>query len=258
MKYPLDQLTADKFFGHLIANDRAQRKTIEVLTQLLTHAMSEMGAEDTDWYPDAELFFKHQKSIKMDHDNRLFNEKNGHAEPQSSMIISPETVQADYSDVKLGPSIQFDPEMNARTNEAEKSFGTEMSEEELAKIFNAKPAKKKAGEIDMSEKEPFKGMTLDEIETWEAKQENNNDIYKVKARVKNHAVSTGAALTAVGEMMVNSFVHVAKDLYDFAETIPDKSLRIALTERIRKHETMPANLIAAASAGVTVKPGPKR
>lgn len=106
----------------------------------------------------------------------------------------------------------------------------------------------------MSEKEPFKNMTLEQIEEWERKQENANDIWKVKSRVQNLASGiSGGNLTAVGTMMVNSFVHVVKDLYDFAETIPDKSLRIALIERVRKHESMPGTLIAAASAGVKSK-----
>ena len=145
-----------------------------------------------------------------------------------------------------------DPQLNANINEREKAFGDEMSEEEIAKMFNQKPSKKKNVEVDLSSKTPFKDMTLDEIESWEAKQNNSNDLYKIKARVQNLAVAAGGNLTPQGTMLCNTFVHVLKSLYDFAETILDKNLKIALIQKIRSNEGMPASLISAASANVKI------
>lgn len=253
MKYPIDAITTETFMGHLVAHDRAQRQLIQALTILLTEAMNEMGMEDTEWYPEAEALLKLQKRLKMDHENRIFNEKNGVAEKQNP--ITPEVVKENYAELipnlgMMGLGQIDDPQLNANITEREKVFGAEMTEEEIAGMFREKGKKKPKDGVDMSAKDPFKNMTLEEITEWERKQENSNDIYKVKARVANLARGAGASLTPVGEMMVNSFVHVVKDLYDFAETIPDKSLRIAIIERIRKHEGMPGNLIAATSANV--------
>lgn len=257
MKYPIDSKTTETFLGHLVAHERAQRQLTQALTILLSEAMNEVGAEDTEWYAEAEGIMKIQKRLKMEHDNRLFNEKNGHAEKPSSVVISPETAMAITESVippigLMGLGQIDDPQLNANITEREKSLGHEMSEEEIAMMFREK-TKKKKDQVDLNEKDPFKGMTLGEIKEWERKQENSNDIYKVKARVANLARGANASLTNTGEMMVNLFVHVVKDLYDFAETIPDPSLRIAAIERIRKHEGMPGQLIAATGAGVKEK-----
>ena len=255
MKYPIDAVTTETFLGHLVAHDRAQRNMIQALTLLLQEAMNEMGAEDTEWYDEAKKLMQVQKKIKAEHETRLFNAKNGY--PDKSLVnvnvsqeLGPIIPIGDNINV---PGASIGPEQSAKLSEMEKGFGEELSEDELAKHFSERPKKAKKDGVDMSAKEPFKGMSLDEIEAWEAKQQNSNDIYKIKGRVQNLAVGiSGGNLTAVGEMMVNSFVHVVKDLYDFADTIHDKSLKIALTERIRKHESMPGTLISAASAGVKV------
>lgn len=259
MKYPIDPLTTETFFGHLIANDRAQRQTIQALTALLMAAMSEMGADDTDWFHESTKLFKIQAKIKADHDTRIFNARNGHNESTTIRLEGVNEIGRvePKSEVTYVPGIVIDPEMNAQLNEQEKAFGEEMTEAEIAAMFREKPKQNNyRGGVDMNQKEPFKGMTLEEIENWEKDQENSNDIYKIKARVANLAVGiSGGHLTPVGVMMVNSFVHVVKDLYAFADTIPDRSLKIALHERIRKHESMPGTLIAAASSGVTMKKG---
>lgn len=256
MKYPIDPLTTETFFGHLIANDRAQRKTIQALSQLLTLAMSEMGMEDTDWYDEAKKFFQLQRKLQIEHETRIFNAKNGH--PDTAIVKVDTGIEVgpveEVKEVTHVPGITIDPQMNAELNEKEKAFGEEMSEEDIARLFNERPKKKSVSGVDMSQKDPFKNMSLEEIREWEQKQDNSNDIYKIKARVGNLAVSiSGGSLTPVGTMMVNSFVHVVKDLYTFADTIPDKTLKIALVERIRSHESMPGSLIAAASAGVKMK-----
>ncbi|NJO48256.1 MAG: hypothetical protein HC840_00910 [Leptolyngbyaceae cyanobacterium RM2_2_4] len=258
MKYPIDAVTTETFMGHLVAHDRAQRQLIQALTILLGEAMNEMGAEDTDWYDEASKIMNLQKRLKVEHENRIFNEKNGIAEKPSAAIITPETVKANYSEMvpslgAMGLGQIDDPQLNANINEREKSFGEELSEEEIAKMFREKNKKKLKDGVDMSQKDPFKNMSLEEIEEWERKQENSNDIYKVKARVRNFAVGiSGANLTPVGEMMTNTFVHLLKDLYDFAETIPDKNIKVSLIERVRKHESAPGNLISAVAANVKV------
>lgn len=240
MKYPIDTTTVEKFFGHLVAHTRAQSQINDAAFILLRAAMEEMGMEDTDWYPEAKQLMKFREKLKIDHENRLFNEKNGLADKINQPLPS----------FGVDGTIT-DPELNKKLDDVESGFGGEMSEEDLAAHFKEKPKKKSKDGIDLSEKTPFKNMSIDEIEAWERKQENSNDIYKIKARVQNLAVGiSGGNLTPVGTMMVNSFVHVVKDLYEFAETVQDKSLRIELIERIKRHETMPGTLIAAASSGV--------
>ena len=249
MRYPIDQCTADTLFGHLIASDRAQRQTILALIFLLKEAMEEVGgnvhdSSESGWYAEAQKLLKLQEDIERDHENRLFNEKNGIAEKPPKMKVSPEVVKADYSDISINPMKSTD----------DIDVGKDLSEEEIASHFreNYKRNTVKDG-VDLSKTNPFQNMSLEQIKEWEEKQNNSNDIYKIKARVANLARSGGASLTPVGEMMVNTFVHVVKDLYDFAEVIPDKNIRINLIERIRKHEGMPGNLISATSVNLRNK-----
>lgn len=263
MKYPIDPQTTETFFGHLIAHDRAQRQMIQALTFCMTMAMETVDSLDQsllegdmpEWYIEAQKLIALQKKLKADHETRIFNARNGHLDPAIVKIDSPIDVGAipPIGQVTYVPGVKITPELDAKLTEAEAEFGAEMSEDELARHFRERPQKKINHGVDMSKKNPFKGMTLQEIEAWEAKQDNSNDIYKIKARVQNAVSATGGALTSVGEMMVNSFVHVAKDLYDFADTLPDKETRIRLIERVRKHESMPATLIAAVAGGVKIK-----
>lgn len=125
----------------------------------------------------------------------------------------------------------------------------DMTEEELAVHFKeALPTKKK--EMNVST------MTLEEIQEWESKQENNNDIYKIAARVKNLARNGDGNLTAnltpTGEALCNTFVHIVKAYYDFAETLTDKETKIKLMELTRKQEGIPGSFIAAMHVGVKV------
>lgn len=267
MKYPIDPLTAETMFGHLIASDRAQRQLILALSGLLREAMGEMGSEDTPWYDEAEKLFKIQHAIKMDHETRIFNAKNGHPENHTVKIEGPIDIgPMPPGEVTYVPGVKIDPEMSARMTEAEKGFGEEMSEADLARHFNESTKRNRPKETkprrlkDMSQSEinhtsPEELQKLvDEAEEEEHRQENSTDIYKIKGRIQNLAVSiSGGNLTPVGEMMVNSFVHVVKDLYDFADTLTDNEIRNKLIEKVKKHESMPGTLIAAASAGVKVK-----
>lgn len=129
-----------------------------------------------------------------------------------------------------------------RLNEAEAKLGPEMSTSELASHFNEPTPTAKPEVIP---------KTKEELDKWEKDQLNSNDIYRIAARVKNLAAGNGS-LTPVGEMMCNSFVHVLKAIYDFSETLPEPQ-KTQLGDLLRKHEDMPANLIAAAGAGVRNK-----
>ena len=126
-----------------------------------------------------------------------------------------------------------------------------MSEAELARMFKEKRATKEVKKLGKSLKE----MSLEEIEDWESAQDNSNDIYKIKARIANLARGPGMALTSVGEILCNSFVHMLKALYDFAETIQDKPTKIQLIAIIRNQEGVPGTIIAAAGAGVKKEKG---
>ena len=92
--------------------------------------------------------------------------------------------------------------------------------------------------------------TTEEVDAWQEAQDNSNDIYKVSARVKNLARSSGGALTPAGNMLCNLYTHVLLDLYTFAETIKDEKIKNDLINRIRSHEGLPGNLVNAANPGV--------
>ena len=250
MKFPIDAATTDAFFGHLIANERAQRQMIQALSELLKEAVDMTKGLNIDedsmpeWLDEATKLLKIQNQIKMENENRIFNEKNGHAQPVTK-TLTPEVVNSDYSDVSMGPRSPSDGEY---------------SEAELTRMFGTKSTNKKKSLKEMSEEEinraPVQELQklVTQAEEDEIRQDNSNEIYKVKARVGNLAVSiSGGNLTPVGTMMVNSFVHVVKDLYDFADTLTDNEIKSKLYDRIRKHESMPGTLIAAASAGVRMK-----
>lgn len=254
MKYPIDHTTTQEFFGYLVAHEKAQREVISFLTSLLQDAMDVAEDEDADWFTEANSYLQMQQNLKMEHENRIFDEDN----LRKARGMQPKTIPAtlDHRVARAIAPIEFDAATNNEFNKVEAKFGEEWSETDLARHF-AEPSsskkKKKEREVNLSKKNPFKGMSNEEIVEWEAKQNNSNDIYKIKARVANLAREGGAALTPVGEMLCNTFVHVAKDMYDFAESIDDPNVKIGLIELIRKHENMPANLIAATTAGVNVK-----
>lgn len=240
MKYPLDERTNQEIVAHLVNHERAQAITIKLLTGLMIEAMTYIDEEEP-WYQEAQKFLKNQQQLKVDHENRRFNEE--HLKKQDGPVASlnPEIPTRSSQMPSVGNNM-FDAMRDASLNDQESKFGSEMSERDLSTHFAEAPKLKK------EKKKDFKEMSLEEINEWEKAQDNSNDIYKIKARVANLARGSGASLTPVGEMMVNTFVHVLKDLYDFIETIPDKNMKIQLLQRIRKHENMPGNLIAATKA----------
>lgn len=241
MKYPLDDITLNESIGHVVAHERAQNLTIKLLVGLLIEAMGECEDRESDWYQEADKFLQLQLQLKMEHENRIFDEDNLR---KARGMLPKERPQAIHHSVARATSPINIPDVSS----IEANLGEELSETDLAVHFSEPPKKSKK----VKEK-ALKEMTMEEINEWEAKQNNSNDIYKVKARVANLARSGGGSLTDQGEMLCNTFVHVLKSMYDFAETIEDKTLRIKLIENIRKHEGMPANLIAAAGAGVKQK-----
>lgn len=253
MKYPIDNATTQEFLGHLAAHERAQREVINFLTSLIQDAMDDVDLDDDDqpdWYREADTFIQMQLNLKNEHEMRIFNDKNIRL-ARGMQLDTPPPPEVDHRVARATAPVDVSKEF--AVNKSESSFGEEMSETDLARHFGEPSKKKKKKQVDMSKKDPFKNMSVEEIQEWEKKQDNSNDIYKIKARVANLARGSGASLTPVGEMLCNTFVHVAKDMYDFAESIDDASTKIGLIELIRKHENMPANLIAATTAGVNKK-----
>lgn len=238
-KYPLDPQAIEEISRDILSHDRSQTALIKKLSTLLQDAMNDVDEDETenlDWYQDAEKLLKEFSTRNTDYEIHRFNQKNGYNTKNNSPYESlPSTID------------KIDVVKENELNALEESFGLPMTEEELAKHFGETSPKKK------NKKNKFNKMSIKEIEDWEKAQDNSNDIYKVSARIKNLARSGGASLTSAGDMLCNTFTHVIKALYDFAETIEDKDTKIKLIETIRKQEGMPANLVAAFNVGVKVK-----
>lgn len=129
-----------------------------------------------------------------------------------------------------------------KANLSERSFGTPMSEAEIAALFGEKPPEHKPA--------PKAPTTDAEYKAYEEALVWATDIYRIAARVKNSVRGTGGGLTPQAEMLCNTYVHVLKSFYDFSETIKDENIKKALIDLIRKNEDMPANVVAAAFAGM--------
>lgn len=251
MQYPLDSTTVNEFYRHLVAHEIGQLQLISELSSLLESAIDSVDEdqENEEWYKKANRLLENRHRLKIEHENRRFNEDNLRKARGMQKVEVPILPREVHRAVTL-PDFN-DPEVNSEFNKMEKSFGEEMSETDLVVHFNEKSKNKnKSKKVDLDSKNPFKNMTIEEIEAWEKEQDNSNDIYKIKARVANMARDGGASLTQQGEMLVNTFVHVLDALYQFAETIPDKDIKIQLIKKIRIQEGMPANLVKAAKAGV--------
>jgi hypothetical protein len=238
-KYPLDAQAIEEMSRDILLHDRAQQKMIHVLMGLLGEAMSEPDVEDSSWYEDAKDILSSLSKRKMDFENHRFNQSNGYnVKEKSPYQPSPEERKITNID------LMTENELNA----IEAGFGEEMNEDELASLFGEKKPKKK------KKTKKIEKMSLEEIESWEAAQENSNDIYKVSARIKNSArMAVKANLTAQGDMVVNTFTHLIKALYDFADTIKDRETKVKLVELTKKQEELPGNLLVALGAGVTLK-----
>lgn len=224
MIYPLDPTTIQEYLERLNLHNQTQTNLIKELNILLIEAMNSSSNEES-WHKDAKRLIASQKAIENEQINRRFNEAN--LEKQQATSFKP---TLSLSRTAQRGNTQFDD-------------GTEMTEAELMTYFGETEIKTK--------KEPDKlsTMTLEEIKEWEKAQDNSLDIYKIKARVMNLA-REGCSITPTGEMLCNTFVHVLKSLYSFAEQIEDKNIRIQLIEKIRSHETMPAQFIKSTKSEV--------
>jgi len=136
-----------------------------------------------------------------------------------------------------------------KLNYEENSKGEVMSASEVAAHFGEEPPK---------EAEKSLPKTKEEAEAFVKAQEESEDIYKVAARVKNEARSSGASLTAQGEALCNTFVHLFVAIYEFSNKIPDEKLRAELKALVRKNEAVPGGYIAAMMAGVQSPRGRKK
>lgn len=233
-KYPLDNQAIEEISRDIILHHRSQN---DVITKLINFLLEAMGDEDMDWH-DAQVFLKTMGIRKTEYETHRFNQQNGHnVKSNSPYVASPQDA-----------GFHITPMDEAKLNAKEADFGDEMSEEDLAEHFKVPKPKKKKGKSVAT-------MSLEEIESWEKAQDNSNDIYKVSARIKNLARTGGASLTPTGEILCNTYTHVVKGFYDFAETIEDKDTKIKLIELIKKSEAMPGTLMAAVNAGVNVKRG---
>lgn len=236
-KYPLDYQGIADLTRDIVQSAQATGEIITRLSDLLDQALQDSdGGVDGGWQDEAEELLAALKKREADFDLHRFNQTNGHNVRQ----VSP------YPDTR-----PMDPFQEGKLSAQESSFGEEMSEEDLAKHFREPaPKKKKKREKEISK------MTLREIEAWEKAQDNSNDIYKVSARIKNLArQGAGANLTPAGDVLCNSYTHVIKSFYDFADKIEDADTKIKLIEKIKSNEGMVSQVISALGAGVTVKKG---
>lgn len=115
-------------------------------------------------------------------------------------------------------------------------FNTEeMTAEDMAEYF---------GEPAPIVKERPLPTTKEELDKMGYEEARSEETAKIAARIKNTAAaSVNTNLTHTGVMLCNTYTHVIKSLYSFANTIPDEQVRNQLKELIYKHEDMPANFI---------------
>lgn len=243
MKYPLDDKGIEDIGHDILLHHRAQAQIIEKLIDFLAEALQDADPDTCDWYEDVEKLVKARNQRKIEFENHRFNQTNGYNLDSNSPFPAEPHERINHIDIKR--------EADLNAHEAQE-FGGELSEEELANHFREKPTlkvlkKKKEKELKLNK------MSMAEIESWEAAQDNSTDIYKVSARIKNAArMAVKANLTPQGDMVTNTFAHLIKGLYDLADTIPDKEIKIKLVNFAKKQEETPAGLIAALSAGVKI------
>ncbi len=241
-KYPLDNKAVEDTCRDLLMHDRAQAELIRKLSSALSTLLEDEYIVDTmdeEELEEMQDLVRGVSKRKLDFETHRFNQQNGHA------VANKTPYENTTETLSIGP-IDLFKENQLNALEAE-TFGVEMTEEELASHFQEpKPKKKK--------EKPIHKMTLEEIESWEKAQDNSNEIYKLSARIKNLARSgAGANLTPAGDVLCNSYTHVMKSFYNFAETIQDKDLKIKLHDLVRANEGVPAQIIAALGAGVRTK-----
>lgn len=247
MKYPLDDKGIQDISTDILSHHRAQARIIEQLIDFLSEALRDADPETCEWYDDVQKLVKARNQRIMEFENLRFNQTNGH----NLDTNSPFPVEAQERLASIG-LIDIKKESDLNAHEAQE-FGGEMSEAEIAAMFPTQPAPRVIAKKKKKKENKLNKMTMEEIEGWEAAQDNSNDIYKVSARIKNAArAGVKANLTPQGDMVCNTFTHLVKGIYDLAETVHDKDVRTKLIQFARKQEEAPAGLIAALSAGVRI------
>jgi hypothetical protein len=245
---PLDTKTLNEHLSLISSHSNSQEKYIKALIEILKHAVSETS-DDTDevyWIEEAQKTISNYTKRIIDQENERFNLENEFKRKGKTVSSIDKFTPAgeSYGIPSVSLSGPLDLSDEGALNKAEANFGPPLSEEELAAHFNEvlpNKSKKKAPN--------FNKMSLEEIEAWEKEQDNSNDLFKVKGRIKNHATIGGASILPAGEGMINSFAHVCKALYDFAETLQNKEEKIKLYELIRKQEIVPSQIISAFTPG---------
>lgn len=252
-KYPLDQEGVLNAVSSLLEHNRAQEDLIKQLAFFLREAVGYIGDDNLSLCKKADELVESIYKRKTDFANLRFDQKNGHKTDQLSPYAQEGEGTTVYSPINPAaragawapPNSNMPIEQEVMLSNVEEESGRAWTEEELAEHFGEPPPKKKKLEKEVS------SMSSEEIKEWESKQENSNDIYKLSARIKNLARQGGlASLTPVGESLCNVYTHVLKAFYDFAESLPDKEVKIKLVELTRKHETMPGDFISAMHANV--------
>jgi hypothetical protein len=75
---------------------------------------------------------------------------------------------------------------------------------------------------------------------------NQNEIFAINGRIKNIVAREDIALSPVGNILINTYTHTLKDLYDFAELLPSpygENLKALLLSK----EDLPKNVIKLSS-----------
>jgi hypothetical protein len=232
-----------------------QTVIITKLSELLDSAMYHAETDEEGWYKDSQELLQDLEDLKMFHDSRRWSGSNfkNQMQPEGKglnlpALPAPKPPSDEGSHIVGLPSLQFNDSLNQKANKEEEEFGESWDEESLSRYFKEKKPKKVR-----EEKKTLKNMSIAEIEAWERAQDNATDIYKIKARMMNLARDGGASITPVGEILINSFVHMLKSFYDFADKIEDSSVKIQLTDLIRAQEGVPSGIIKASTSGVRIE-----
>ena len=71
---------------------------------------------------------------------------------------------------------------------------------------------------------------------------NENDLISIAGRIKNILAKEDIALSPVGNILVNSYTHVLKSIYDFSDNLPEPHNK-ALKNLLRSKEDLPKYVI---------------
>jgi hypothetical protein len=252
VKYPLDPSTFSETINTLVEHNKMQEVLVQKVCSLLQLAMDDAEYADSEWYVESETLFKDMHALKMYHESRRFNEDNFRKqygfEPAQRVKGSIDRLN-DLSDLPMVDDQEEAPEMSH--TELDVALNSKRSMKKRRYVGNPQRGLQQMSEDEISSTPVNKLKELvAQAELDEQASDNSTDIYKIKARVANLARGPGMSLTPQGVQLCNTFVHVLKSFYDFADKIQDPNVRVPLIKLIRSHEKMPGVLIASAGAGV--------